>query len=358
MRNTKSVLYFTHGRGHYHAAWDISTIDEIRAQCPDLEVLFVSNSVGAETFSLLGRNVINSMTSESANSTASLIAAYNVLKKVNPSLVVAHEEYSAVAAAGLLGIPSVYITSWLPLTGSVGATSIKDAAAVIVLEEPGSFQIPIPLKSKPLFVGRQSRAVKFRRCDRARLREKHGIKDSEYVVTVVPGGALGEEKAPILDVVLEAFSTFKCSDKRMFWITARDIGFARERMRDFSNISIIEFTPNYDEYIAMSDVVIAKGRGAVLDAAGAGVSSISLSPQVNPIDDIILSRISSNTPLGLRACDGPSLHYYLERKGRRTAADPVVVDEAIVANPEVPVLHSILMDKMEGIFERIKTAVA
>ena len=188
-----------------------------------------------------------------------------------------------------------------------------EADAVLMLDEPGVCPVPGRLRAKPIFLGRHTRRLQYSKNDRGALRSELAIGASDFVVTVVPGGDLGEDKAPIAEAVLSAFAWLPFPDRKLIWVTARDLGYLKERSKAIAGVHIIAFTPQVEKFMALSDVVVAKGPGAAAEAAALGVPSLSLSPHLDPADDRLLPRVPSNIVLHLRAADADTLCHYFKK---------------------------------------------
>jgi hypothetical protein len=111
-------------------------------------------------------------------------------------------------------------------------------------------------------------------------------------------GRLGTEaRAPLFDLVSGAF---ECLDhnlaKQLVWVAGADYEVVNVLAASRADIRVFDSLQAIEDLIVASDIVITKGnRGTVYDAASLGVPSISVSFGLNPIDDMHLTRIRSNT---------------------------------------------------------------
>jgi len=309
---TVGTLLFSRGKGRGHAIPDIEICGELRRIDADIEVRFVSYATGAATFDAEGYEVVDLGLPEENGFVETLLVAHRTITRLKPQVVIAHEEFAALVAANLAGIPSIYLAAWLPPVGSVAAESLMSAAAVIVIEHPGVFP-PLPGVAQPTYVGPVLRKMKYTLEDRPRLRRELGIADDALAILVVQGAGWNEEIAPICDTVLAAYAAVPRPSKRLYWLAGRDHGLLQQRAAHLPGVEIIEYCTPVERLIVSCDVVITKGTHQItLDAASLGVPSISLSPGLNPIDDALVPRVRNNIALMANAVDSGVLLAYID----------------------------------------------
>lgn len=350
---SQRVLFFSRGRGHGHAIPDMAVAREMLALQPGTSVHFASYATGAETLRNAGWEVIDLHLPADNPWLPTLLACCDVIQRVQPSVIIAHEEFAALVAGRVAGIPSIFISAWLPQSRGYAYDAMACADYAIILEEPGLFVTPTGMGVQPLFVGRLRRPLRYGPADRARARRELSLQDGTVMITVVPGGYASEDKAPIFPVVLDAFQQLPLADKRLFWLGGPDGAKVACAAQGVPGIVVLEHHPDVDQFLAASDLVITKGtRGATLDAAEAGVPSISLSHGLNPVDDLLVPRIRSNLSLNARAVTAPVLAFYAMRL-LRSPTVPTVSGGAAVGSTSPGEVAGALLHQMQ-LFETAK----
>lgn len=308
----KGILFFSKGRGYGHAIPDIAIAEEMTRIDAGIRIEFVSYATGEKVFRKYGLPVIDLGQPEANAFVPTLVAAYQAIRRAAPTLVVAHEEFGAIAAARMANVSSTFISAWLPRAGTPASEALVYASSVIVIEDAGIFPPP-PGVVRPYYVGPIYRKLKYGREDRDAIRKEMNLGRESVVMVVIPGGAASEEDCPIVDAVLDAFARLASKDKHLFWISQKDSRAILRRTACLERITVVDFFDPIERMMAVADVVITKGtRGVTRDAAAVGVPSISLSPMSNPIDDMLVPRINNNVHLNARAVDGDILHGYVE----------------------------------------------
>jgi UDP-N-acetylglucosamine:LPS N-acetylglucosamine transferase len=301
----RAVLFFSRGRGRGHAIPDIA----IAAELPEaIDVRFVSYATGAETLKQAGLPLVDLGLGEENDFFQTMIAAAQVISSARPEVVVSHEEFSALPAAALAGVPAIFVNEWLPAPGSVAADCLAYAASIVLIGFPGVFPVPPSVRAKPVCIGPMVRKMKYTLSDRSRARKELGLADDATVLSVIPG-AWTEERAPILDLVVPAFEGLKTDHgKLLVWVARTDHDRVRKAAEGRDGVTVTDETPVIERLMVASDVVITKGnRVTILESASLGVPSISLSYGLNPVDDTIVARIPSNTALHAKAVDSQFL---------------------------------------------------
>lgn len=302
------------------------------------EVKFVSYSTGASTLRSGGWDLIDLNLPADNGFLPTLLCCSDVIRRENPTVVIAHEEFSALVAARLAFTPAIFISAWLPQSPGVAFDSMAYANAAIIFEAPGIFSTPASMRVRPVFVGPLARQTRYSPDDRSAARQELGIEPGSVVVSVIPGGGATEKKAPLFGTVLDAFQRIQSESKRLYWLGGPDAADLRAATGLPAGVQILDHQPDIDRILVSSDVVVTKGtRGATYDAAMLGVPSISLSFGLNPIDDLLVPRIKSNLSLNGRAVSGELLHRYLMEcvRGNGPGAGPQVVNQAWTTHAEV-----------------------
>ncbi len=309
----KKIIFFSRGRGFGHAIPDMAIADEINRCNPLVDIRFASYAGGAVAFAERKKPFFDLGLPEKNPFLATFYACSNLILAEEPSVVVAHEEFAAIAAAVLHNIPAVFMSAWLPPAGTVAAESICYAKAVVVLGDPGIFPVPSDVRIKPVYTGPLIRPMKYTVRDRADLRRELMWHQETFCLVVVPGGSLSEAQSPIADLIVSAFNMLKHKHKRLIWISTKDHGALSKYSGNVEGFELISFCDPIERMLAVADVVISKGtRGITHDAAAVGVPTISLSGGGNSVDDELVPRIRTN--IGLRACavDADILVYYIK----------------------------------------------
>jgi UDP-N-acetylglucosamine:LPS N-acetylglucosamine transferase len=320
---SSKILFFSRGRGYGHAVPDMAIADELRKLDSGLEINFASYATGAEVFRKSGLPVLDLGLPENNGFVPTLCACHRVITDEKPAVIVAHEEFAALAAAKLAGVPAIFVSAWLPRSGTPQAEALACAAAIIVIENPGIFPVPVGVYVRPHYTGPILRKLKFGLGDRARVRGELQLAEHSFCLVVVPGGSSSEEQFPIADTVLSAFMRLKSADKRLFWVSAKDHELLSKRMTGIQGIELIKYCDPIERLLVAADVVVTKGtRGITLDASAVGVPTISLSPGQNPVDDVLVPRMRSNIALNAKAVDGEVLLHYLELLALTPRATP------------------------------------
>lgn len=302
MSSLSSLLFFSRGRGHGHAITDLALADELVTLAPDIVCHFASYSTGAAAYSARGRECHDLGLPEDPSFTQILIAITHHLRDLKPAVVIAHEEFAAVLACHLMGIPCAFISTWLPPGGNLWAETLAYANSIIILEEEGIFPVPLNCDEDIMYTGPVVRRMKYVRSDRGVVRSELGIEPGAPCWTVATGGWATEAKAPIAGLILEAFQLLPCADKYLFWLS-NVAGTPLEKILSrYNEARVVSFTDDIEKYFVASDVVITKGtHGISCELASLGIPSISLSYKNNPIDEILVPRISSNIHLHAKA---------------------------------------------------------
>jgi UDP-N-acetylglucosamine:LPS N-acetylglucosamine transferase len=288
-------------------------VDALEEMAPELAITFASYATGAEALREMGRVFVDLKLPEDNPFFETLLISSEVIKSIDPDIVIAHEEFSAVPASKVNGKPVIFVSAWLPGGSNPLAEAIACADSLVVLEEPGIFVPPTGTKERVKYVGPFWRRMNYAAGDRSRARREMSLSDEQIVVTVVPGAFATEKKAPIAVLVRDAFARL-AAPKQLFWCAGPDAAEISAIFGYSRDIAVLGKVPKVDQLIVASDVVITKcTRGATMDAVSLGVPTISLSYGLNPMDDLLVSRVPSNVPLNARAVDGAIVAMYIER---------------------------------------------
>jgi hypothetical protein len=157
-----------------------------------------------------------------------------------------------------------------------------------------------------------------------------GTPNGATVITVVPGGAEfhSENKAPLADLVLQAFDRLDLPQRRLVWV-AGDPDHSKLAQKVNGRPDVLVLRPHWDftPTLVASDLLITKGnRLPLLEAELLGIPSISISYGYNPVDDHRAALIRTNTALRARGLNPATLHGHLMRaldRGGHMRAQPL-----------------------------------
>src|SRR4051812_41700023 len=136
------VLFFSRGRGYGHAVPDMAISRELQNRISGLKIRFVSYAAGAHILRKNAEDVIDLKLPEANSFIATLVRSSDVIARERPSCIIAHEEFAALPAAMMRGLPSAFLSAWLPANGTIGAEALLYTQAIIVLGQPGIFRVP------------------------------------------------------------------------------------------------------------------------------------------------------------------------------------------------------------------------
>ena len=297
-KNPFRLLFFSRGRGKGHAVPDMSLITELHSLVRDLEVSWASYGTGAATLRLNNFQVVDLGLPDDNPFLETQLRAIRLIAQIRPQLVISHEEFAVAPAAQLLGIPSLLITDYFLRPDHLWMQCLAYATETVFLDAPDCFQEPAFLRGKVHYTGPFVRSLAYQLADRERARHELGIPAGDVVILVLPGGWFTESRAPIFDVVSDAFQTMSLPAKRLVWIAGSDYSDLKSRAENSPGIQVIEADPLIERRMVAADLAITKGtRKTSLELAYLGIPSISLSHGLNPVDDIRVSRILSNSHL-------------------------------------------------------------
>ncbi len=309
------ILFFSRGKGRGHAVPDAAIAAELVERQPSLSITFVSYGLGSDTLRNFGWKVIDLELSEEHALWDSVARTLRVLERLRPRLVVSHEEFWVIPLAKALGVRSVFLTDWFIGAETLQMQALTYADAILFADERGYHDEPRYLKGKITYVGTIFRCFHLDQADRDRRRRELDIQPHSRVVLVVPGGAEfhSEARAPLFDLVLNAFDSLPIAEKCLLWITGEpDYGALVQKTRGLSNIRVLEPHDGFTSTLLAADVVVTKGnRTPILECEAIGVPTVTISFGFNPIDDFRVARVSTNVSLRARGIDSEVLMEHL-----------------------------------------------
>ncbi len=309
------ILFFSRGRGRGHAIPDIAVYRELLKINPKVHVSFVSYSSGAETFAAHHCPLIELDLPENNPVMQTLVQCVECIRNFNPDIIVSHEEFAAIPAAKSMGVPSIFLTDWFPPEHTVISECITHADQVLFADSPGFADEPPLLKGKVTYLGPVLADVNSGGWTKARARDYLGIDAQTMAVLVVPGGASSssEQKAPIIDIVIDAFQLIPIENKQLVWVAGQaDIALLSSYADKGIPLLVLPVHAEIGRTMLAADVGITKGnRITVLEMNSLGIPSLSLSVGLNPIDDMRISRIGSNVALRMKGTNATLLASHL-----------------------------------------------
>ncbi len=215
-KRRKQILFFSRGKGRGHAIPDAAIANELVVLEPTLDITFASYSVGAVTLKDLGQEVIDLDLPEDNPLWETLLRIAPLLQERRPALVVSHEEFCVPPLSKAFGLPAVFLTDWFTNPDSIQMQALKYTEQVIFLDDPGIYDEPPYLLGKVLYAGCVLRPLDTAGSDKAQSRCALKIPVDSTAILVSPGGAEmhSEARAPLFDLVLDAFDSLNVADKQ------------------------------------------------------------------------------------------------------------------------------------------------
>jgi len=301
------VLFFSRGHGRGHAIPDLAIVEELRTLRQDFDLRFASYATGAETLAELGHSLIDLELPAANPVIETIVRCARVIAWLKPHLVIAHEEFPALPAAKIFGLPTIFLTDWFDEAKEFTMYLLAYADEVIFLDEPGIFDEPAHLKGKVHYTEPVLRSFSYSQADRGRARQELELPQDAVVISVFPG-SWTEEEGPIFDLVTAAFDLIRTPRKNLIWIAGSDYEVLRERARTQPLITIKKADWQIDRLFVASDLGITKAnRKTAMELAALGIPSISLSHGLNWPDDVRVARIATNVALDAKTLDSKSL---------------------------------------------------
>lgn len=307
-RQNLRVLFFSRGRGRGHAVPDIEIVNALEAQCGFLDVLFASYATGYKTLAKSGRRTINMHLPEKNDFLDTLISASTLIDRYKPQLVISHEEFAAVPAAQITQLPVIFLTDWFTSPSALTMNCLKYAKIIVFIERPGLFPVPSYLKDRVHYVGPVVRNISIDPFARRKGRSRFELSQDSKVLSVMPGSWASEDRAPMAELILDAFERLVEDRKDLIWLSENDYDTLSNYRSHFPELRLIRDLWPTEPLMFASDIVITKAnRGTTYEVACLGIPSVSLSFGLNPIDDIIVPHIPGNSFFDARGLDGQFL---------------------------------------------------
>ncbi len=309
----KKILFFSRGRGRGHAIPDAQMADEILSRRDDIDIQFISYATGATTLIELGYKPFDLELPERNPIYETLILSAQLIGSMTPDLVVSHEEFSAITAARIFSIPTMFITDWFTDAWHPAMQMIKFSDEVVFIDESGVFDEPPELKGKVSYVGPVLPEFDYSRADRTKARQELGIAEDATVVSMlIYPGRRSEEVAPICELLMPAFDALAAPSKLLLVNTSEDYDAMVERTADRDDVTILNEDPRGALLMAATDVAITKGnRNIVLELAALGIPSVTVTHGLNHIDDVRSAKLDNNITAKAAELDSETLAAHL-----------------------------------------------
>jgi UDP-N-acetylglucosamine:LPS N-acetylglucosamine transferase len=248
-----------------------------------------------------GRPVIDLEMPDANPVWTTVLRAGQLIRQMQPHLVICHEEFAVLPVAKIFGVPTVLITEWFSEADSPAMQCLIYADEVIVIEEAGVFDEPPAVAGGVFYAGPVLRQFSYSRADRNRARRELGFDQDATIILVLPGGWATEEREPIYDIVMSVFDALKIPQKLLVWMAGADHEMLTRRLAKHPDVIVKEWDWQIDRLMVASDLAITKANRVTLrELSGLGIPSISISHGLNPIDDALIERFHTNTALDAR----------------------------------------------------------
>jgi hypothetical protein len=310
-RPSGNILFFSRGRGRGHALPDSALATSLKRIDPTLSIQFVSYAVGAKTLQAKGWPVIDLGLPERGPMWDVVASTAALLRNSNAGFVISHEEMAVLPISRAFGLPNLFMSDWLPKIGSRAMQSLSFADSVILLDEPGYYELPDFLANKISYAGTLLQPMACCQTDRKLLRVPLNVSKDHKLITVVPGGSdlHSEARAPIATLVLQAFSQLPMTPTALVWVVDEpDFSRLGNLATAYPNVTVRKPDDKPLQLMRASDLVLTKGnRMTVLECYALGIPSISLSYGINRIDDYRIARVRSNIAFRVLGLDAVTL---------------------------------------------------
>jgi hypothetical protein len=330
LRETESVdiLFFSRGRGRGHALPDLAILNALKtAQRVKPSVAFVSYGTGGRVLTEAGEHVLDLCLGDTAAVLDVIVAAGRMVTGYRPALIVSHEELGALCIAKIMGVPSIYLSHWLPAANDPYVAALNYADEVLVIEKERIRPEPPQVKGRVRCLGPVLRRFASLPSDRAAARVSLGIDPDTAVLLVAPGTRWGRasDEEGWFKLVLTAFDQLSNPNKRMLLVAGGDYEFVSSQTANRNDITVLREVVHVDRLMVASDVGVTTATyGISRELAALGIPSVSLSFGHNWIDDMFVRSIPTNTCLWAADADPVTLATCLESALVRGLAQPDV----------------------------------
>jgi UDP-N-acetylglucosamine:LPS N-acetylglucosamine transferase len=308
----RKVLWFCRGRGRGHAITDLEIAAELGGLRKDLQIRFVSYGTGASTFAERDVPAIDLGLPDANSIAATTVLAGRVIGRLQPDVVVAHEEFSALPAAKIFGRPTVLITDYFAEAGLFSTESMRFADRVLFLERKGMFAEPAAVRGRVRYLGPAIRKFEYGRRQRGRAREELELDARATVITVFPG-SWTEAMAPFAGGMLAAFDGLRARNKHLVWVAGQDAGRIGKLTGKRRDVTVVERDWQIDRLMAASDLAITKStRTTGRELARMGIRTLAVNFGLNDVDARSVADLPGSRTIPVAKLNGRAIEKMLE----------------------------------------------
>jgi len=284
----RHVLFFTRGLGIGHATRDVAILNELSEQCPQVRVTIASYARGLPLLRSFGFRPIDLGLPPIGANNERLLRIADLIRRLQPDLVVSDEELLALPIAKLAGIPSVLVTNWLIEEHHfLDATFMRSADEIIIPDLPDSFQQPGGLDVATSYVGPIIRPFRHFPGEREELRSELGMPKGAMTLCAIAAGSIPGDRE-FLETCVAMVDLLK--QDVLLIVLAGELKAEMEALaRSDRRLRIHDFAFDLDALMVASDLVICRGgHNTLWELAALGLPSISIPPKRanNPMADV------------------------------------------------------------------------
>lgn len=290
------ILLVSRGKGRGHALPDVALAEHLRVD-PRVQIVFASYGTGFRTLQENGEAAHDLQMPDDNSFTNAIIQTARVTREVMPDLVVAHEEVAALIGAEICSIPSVFITDWFFDPSHLLTQCLSYAREILFIGSEGVYTEPPDLCGKIIYTGPLLRRLQYTHLDRARARSELGIPHDSVLISCLSGTTY-EASTPVIDLVIGAYDLLPFENKRMIWVDEVNRAAILRKCGGRSDVLYKRVDWKLERVMVASDVVVNKGtRNILRELEALNIPSVSLSYGRNWPDDVLASKIPTNTAL-------------------------------------------------------------
>lgn len=148
------VLVISRGVGFGHAKRDYALADAIARLCRNARIVLASYGDGLTLLEhIVGSGTVLHMDADAESDSGTYYRAVEKIAELGADWCLVDEEYRALPILAGLGIPSVYVTNWLPAPNDPMYSVLDYSLGVVLAAEMGLFKIPTWMREKTLVSG-------------------------------------------------------------------------------------------------------------------------------------------------------------------------------------------------------------
>ncbi len=302
----RKLLFFSRGNGRGHAIPDLEIADRLAGIRDDVDIRFASYGTGAQTIEEFGRPLIHLDLPERNGIAETTVLAGRVIGWLNPDLVVAHEEFTAMPAAKIFSKPTLMITDWFTDPWKYSMEALRFADNIVFIDDEGVFDEPEWVRGRVKYVGPVLRKFEYRQGDRDRAREELSLPADALVLAMLPG-SWTEEVVPVSDLLIAAYDLLP-GPKRMIWLAGADREMIAGNAAWSEGIDVRKRDWQIDRIMAACDVALTKSnRKTLIELNHLGTPAISFAHGHNAMDERRARTLSGNRMVATGELDAAGL---------------------------------------------------